>query len=160
MLSLPKHLGRFVTIDLKASLMSKYPPVKNPSQIGNYPAVVGAGGGYVWDDVLEYRVWCHPQDGAPDTENGDDYYYAFETYEEAQEFSSTSPGAEEPLALVIQEEYIEEPEFGEFIHKKEQRLVEWLPEFLSRPRRTDSTISDFFSPNAPSNRVAILRGLA
>ena len=73
--------------------MSKYPSVKDPNEVGNYPVVVGAGGGYVWDDVLEYRVWCHPHDGAPDTENGDDYYYVFETYEEAQEFSLESAGA-------------------------------------------------------------------
>jgi hypothetical protein len=85
------------------SQMSRYPPVKNPSLVGSYPAVVGAGGGYVWDDVLEYRVWCHPHDGAPDTENGEDYYYVFETYEEAEEFSLKSTGAEAPLALIIQE---------------------------------------------------------
>ncbi|QKG57124.1 GCN5 family acetyltransferase [Hymenobacter sp. BRD128] len=140
--------------------MSEYPSVKDPSLVGTYPAVVGAGGGYVWDDVLEYRVWCHPHDGAPDTENGDDYYYVFETYEEAQEFSLESAGAEEPLALILQEEYIEEPEPGEFIHKKEQRLTEWSPKFLSRPRRNENTISDFFAPNAPSNRLDIIRGLA
>ena len=141
-------------------MMSKHPNVKNLSLVGTYPAVVGAGGGYVWDDVLEYRVWCHSHDGALDTENGDDYYHAFETYEEAQEFSLVSAGAEEPLALVLQEEYIEEIKPGEFIHIKEQRITEWPPEFLSRPRRNEKTLSDFFSPNAPSNRVDILRGLA
>lgn len=47
--------------------------------VGSYPAVVKAGGGYVWGVVLEYRVWCSPRDGAEDTENGNDYYYAFET---------------------------------------------------------------------------------
>lgn len=34
-----------------------YPPVRDPDQVGTYPAAVCAGGGYVWDDVLEYRVW-------------------------------------------------------------------------------------------------------
>jgi hypothetical protein len=126
--------------------MSKYPSVKDPSLVGTYPAVVGGGGGYVWDDVLEYRVWCHPHDGAPDTENGDDYYYVFETYEEAQKFSLESAGAE--------------AEPGQFIHKKEQRLTEWSPEFLSRPRRSENTIPDFLAPNAPSNRLDIIRGLA
>ena len=47
--------------------------------VGEYSAVAGAGGGYVWDEVLEYRVWCHPK------ESGDDYYYAYATYEEARE---------------------------------------------------------------------------
>jgi hypothetical protein len=140
--------------------MSEYPRTKDPNEVGNYPASVSAGGGYVWDDVLEYRVWCHPHDGAPDLENGDDYYYVFETYEEAQDFSLESVGAEKPLALVLQKEYIEEPETGEFIHRKEERLTEWPPEFLSRPRRTDSTIPNFLSPNAPSNRLDIIRGLA
>ena len=140
--------------------MSKYPSVKDPSLVGTYPTVVGGGGGYVWDDVLEYRVWCRPHDGAPDTKNGDDYYYVFETYEEAQEFLLESAGAEDPLALILQEEYIEEPKPGQFIHKKEQRLTEWSPEFLSRPRRNENTIPDFFAPNAPSNRLDIIRGLA
>jgi hypothetical protein len=31
---------------------------------------------------------------------------------------------------------------------------------MSRPRRTKNTISDFLSPDAPRNRLAILRGLA
>lgn len=140
--------------------MSKYPSVKDPSQIGDYPAVVGAGGGYVWDAVLEYRVWCHPHDGAPDTENGNDYYYVFETYEEALQFSLESAGAEAPLALVLQEEYLEEPKLGEYIHVKEPRLTEWPPELLSRPKRTAKTIPDFLSPDAPGNRLDILRGLA
>jgi len=31
-------------------------------------------GGYVWDDVLEYQVWCRPNQGAIDFENADDYF--------------------------------------------------------------------------------------
>jgi putative acetyltransferase len=45
--------------------MSNYPSAKNPDLIGTYPALAKSGGGYVWDDVLEYRVWCHPERGAP-----------------------------------------------------------------------------------------------
>ena len=139
--------------------MSKYPIAKDLDLIGTYPASVGSGG-YVWDEVLEYRVWCHPHDGAPDLEEGDDYYYVFDTYEEALAYSVEHAGAEKPLALVLQEEYIEEPEPGEFIHVKEQRIAEWLVDFLSRPKRNEHTIPAFFSPEAPSNRVDILRGLA
>ena len=140
--------------------MSKYPEVKDRSLVGSYSACAKAGGGYVWDEVLEYRVWCHPHDGVPDTEGGNDYYYAFETYEEALQFSEETVGAEEPLALILQEEYIDEPKPGDYIHVKEQRVAEWPVEFLSRPRRNARTIPDFLSPNAPSNRLEILRGQA
>jgi hypothetical protein len=74
-------------------------------------------------------------------------------------FSQKSPGAEEPLALVLQKEYIAEPETGQYVHVKQRRITEWPVEFLSRPRRTRNTIPDFLSPNAPPNRLAILRGL-
>lgn len=139
--------------------MSKYPAVKNPDLVGNYAGFANSGGGYVWDDVLEYRVWCHPERGAPDLADGDDYYYTFATYEEALEFSESNTGAEDPLALILQEEYIDEPELGHYIHKKETRITEWNVEFLSRPRRNQNTIPDFLSPNAPVNRLDILRGL-
>ncbi|WP_299443753.1 hypothetical protein [uncultured Aquimarina sp.] len=102
-----------------------YPKVKDINEIGNYPALVKAGGGYVWDEVLEYRVWCHPEDGAEDLENGDDYFYVFAEYNDALEFSKKTKGAEEPIALILQEEYIDEPESGKYIHMKEERLTEW-----------------------------------
>jgi hypothetical protein len=140
--------------------MSEYPEVKDPNLVGTYPALSKAGGGYVWDAVLEYRVWCHPQPGTPEFEDGGDFYYVFENYEEALNFSNSTQGAEEPLALVLQEEYIDEPEAGNYIHIKEQRITEWPVVFLKRPRRTKNTIPDFLSPNAPSNRLEILRGLA
>jgi hypothetical protein len=62
--------------------------------------------------------------------------------------------------LVLQKEYIDEPEPGKYVHIKEQRLTEWPVEFLSRPKRTMNTIPDFLSPNAPANRLEILRGQA
>ena len=140
--------------------MSKYPIVKDPDLVGTYPALVKSGGGYVWDDVLEYRVWCYPQRGAPDVAKGDAYYYVFQTYQEAFEYTETNPGTEAPLAVIVQEEYIDEPERGNYIHVKEQRITEWPVEFLNCPRRNANTISDFLSPNAPSNRLEMLRGLA
>jgi hypothetical protein len=139
--------------------MKKYPKAIDEGKIGEYPALVKSGGGYVWDEVLEYRVWCHPEQGAEDLENGDDYYYAFSTYEDAVEFAENHTGAEEPIALILQREYIDEHEPGKYIHIKEERLTEWSVEFLNRPRRTENTIPDFLSPNAPSNRLDILRGL-
>jgi putative acetyltransferase len=137
-----------------------YPDVLDPELVGTYPVTVYAGGGFVWDAVLEYRVWCHPENDAPDEEDGSDYFYAFATYDEALAFSQATRGAEKPLALVLQREYISEPEPGRYIHMCDERMTEWPVEFLSRPRRTAKTIPDFMSPDAPGNRLDILRGLA
>jgi hypothetical protein len=54
-----------------------YPPAVDTAKVGSYPASAKAGGGYVWDAVLEYRVWCYPAEGAEDLDDGSDYYYAF-----------------------------------------------------------------------------------
>jgi hypothetical protein len=134
------------------------PPVLDADLVGTYPAPAKAGGGYVWDAVLEYRVWCHPEEGAPDEANGDDYYLAYASFDEALAFSERTEGAEEPLALVLQEEFIDEPEPGRYVHVKERRITEWPVAFLSRPKRTANTIPDFMSPAAPPNRLDILRG--
>ena len=135
-----------------------YPNAKDPEQVGKYPALAIAGGGYVWDAVLEYRVWCHPENGAADHADGSDYFYSFENYQDALEFSEETEGAEEPLALILQEEFIDEPVAGQYMHVKEQRFAEWPVVFLSRPKRTPRTIPDFIAPNAPVNRLDILRG--
>jgi len=140
--------------------MTTYPAIKDAALVGTYPGHTKSGGGFVWDAVLEYRVWCHPEWGAPVLEGNDgDYYYAFETYEEAMEFSKTMAGAEEPLALILQEEYISEPAPGEYVHMKEQRMTEWPVVFLSRPQRNERTIPNFFAADAPANRLDLLRGL-
>jgi hypothetical protein len=138
----------------------RFPRAIDPARVGKYPAVCGSGGGFVWDAVLEYRVWCHPEEGAPGEEDGSDYYRAFATYPAALRFSKTYPGTEEPLALILQKQYIAEPSPGQYVHMKKRRVTEWPVEFLSRPRRTGNTILDFLSPNAPANRLDILRGLA
>lgn len=146
--------------DVLLKMSSKYPPVIDPDKVGDYPTVAGAGGGYVWDEVLEYRVWCHPERGAPDKFDGEDYYYPFPTYEAALEFATANLGTEDPLALILQREHINEIESGVYVHVTEERSAEWPVEFLNRPRRTPTTIPDFLSPDAPSNRLAIIRGLA
>ncbi len=138
----------------------KFPDAIDPQMVGSYAALAKSGGGYVWDAVLEYRVWCYPGKGAEDLEDGSDYFYAFETYDEAVSFSKVTNGAEEPLALVLQKEYIDEPEAGRFIHVKEQRVTEWPVQFLKRPKRTERTIPEFLSPDAPDNKLDILRGTA
>jgi hypothetical protein len=141
-------------------MTSEYPPVLDANAVGTYPAMVGAGGGYVWDAVLEYRVWCHPERGAPDLAGGSDYFNAFPTYSEALRFAKSTCGAETPLALILQREYISEPEPGIYKHVKRQRLTEWPVEFLSGAQRTSRTIPDFLAQNAPSNRLESLRGSA
>jgi hypothetical protein len=138
----------------------RYPTAIDPNRVGKYPALAKAGGGYVWDEVLEYRVWCHPEEGAPDASGGSDYYYAFPTYPKALAFAKRTRGAEEPLALIRQRHYIDEPEPGKYIHVKKTRVAEWPVGFLSRPRRDARTIPDFLSPDAPPNRLEILRGTA
>jgi len=138
----------------------QYPQVLDPSKVGSYPALAKAGGGFVWDAVLEYRVWCHPERGAPDEADGSDYYFAFDTYEDAEAFALANKGAEEPLALVLQREYISEPETGRYEWVREERITEWPVAFLSRPQRDELTIPEFFAVDAPPNRLDILRGLA
>lgn len=141
-------------------MTSSYPDAVDPALVGTYPALARTGGGYVWDAVLEYRVWCHPERNAADLTDGSDYYFSFGTYQEALTFSRNTEGAKTPLALILQEEYISEPEPGEYVHIRERRIAEWSVEFLSRPRRTPDTIPDFMAPGAPENRLDILRGLA
>jgi hypothetical protein len=138
----------------------QYPEVLDPKLVGTYPALAKSGSGFVWDAVLEYRVWCHPEDGAPDEEDGNDYFYAFETYSEALAFAERTEGAEEPLALILQKEFIDEAEPGCYTHVMEERVTEWPVRFLSRPRRTAATIPTFLAPDAPPNRLEILRGEA
>jgi hypothetical protein len=138
----------------------RFPRAIDPARVGKYPAACSVGGGFVWDAVLEYRVWCHPERGAPDKAEGSDYYYAFASYPDALRFSKKFPGAEKPLALILQNEHIAEPTPQRYVHVKKRRITEWPVRFLSRPRRTRNTIPDFLSPSAPRNRLAILRGSA
>ena len=138
----------------------QYPPVLDADKVGEYPAKAKAGGGYVWDAVLEYRVWCYPGRGAPDEDDGSDYFYAFDSYEEAHAFARENEGTGAPLALVLQREYINEPTTGDYVHVREERVAEWPVAFLSRPQRDAHTLPDFFATDAPANRLDILRGLA
>ena len=129
-----------------------YPEVKDPRRVGEYPTHAYAGGGYVWDEVLEYRVCGHDEDGP--------FYYTFEDAVSAIKFSEEKDGMDEPLALVLQKEYLDEPDEGVYVHVKEERVTEWPLQFLSRPKRSENTIPDFLAPDAPENRLDIIRGIA
>ncbi|MDO4770056.1 MAG: GCN5 family acetyltransferase [Brachymonas sp.] len=125
------------------SLTPAYPPAISPDQVGEYDAHCFSGGGYFYDEVLEYRVWCHPERGAPDEAEGSDYFYAFATYEEASAFYEQTMGAEEPLVLVRQHEYIDEPQPGVYQHRRSERITEWLPQWLEGSKRTANSIAHF-----------------
>ena len=43
--------------------------------------MVVSGAGYFYDDVLEYRVWVHPEAGGEDLHDGDDYFLAFAKFD-------------------------------------------------------------------------------
>lgn len=134
--------------------MSKYPKAIDPSLVGEYPALAKSGAGYFFDDVLEYRVWCHPERGAPDEFDGEDYYYAFETFEEALAFSQDCTGAEEPLVLIRQREWIDEPETGLYIHMKGERIAEWRTEWLDRSAREPGAIEAFIAASTAARAAA------
>lgn len=121
-----------------------YPVASDAQMVGQYPVLVADGAGYFYDDVLEYRVWCYPMDGADNLADGDDYFYAFETFEEAEDFRAKTKGAQETLALVRQREWIDEFKPGQFKHEKGKRLAEWRAALLEGRKREPHSIPDFF----------------
>ena len=123
--------------------MSNFPTAVDEKMVGEYPAEAKSSGGYFYNDVLEYRVWCRPWLGAPDEFDGEIYYYAFSSFEAAKEFSDNTKGSEQPLVLVRQFEWIDEPTPGQFIPMKGERITEWLVEWLQGNKREEQTISQF-----------------
>ena len=121
----------------KQNAASSYPLAVAPEKVGDYPALTDSGAGYFYDDVLEYRVWINPIGG------GDDIYRAFARYEDALEFSRKTPGAEEPLVLILQKQWIDEPEPGTFFVRTEDRITEWRVEWLSDSKREPGSIERF-----------------
>ena len=109
----------------RQSTASAYPLAVDPEKVGSYPALTKSGAGHFYDDVLEYRVWINPPEG------GDDYYHAFARYEDALSFSRKTLGAEEPLVLILQKQWIDEPEPGAFFVQNEDRITEWQVQWLS-----------------------------
>jgi len=124
---------------------NKYPTAINKKLVGEYPALSKSGGGYFYDQVLEYRVWCRPWLGAPDEYDGEVYYHAFSTFEEAKYFSDKIEGTEDPIVLVKQIEWIDEPSPNIFIHKKGERITEWRVEWLEKSKRKKNSIKKFIN---------------
>jgi hypothetical protein len=137
----------FVAIraDRQINGTSKYPIAIDPSRVGTYAPEVKSGAGYFYDDVLEYRVWFHPEKGAAPLNGGSDYFEAFAQYERAKASSDRTPGAEPPLVLVRQTEWIDEPKRGKFTRETGLRLTEWQVAWLTGSRRTEHSIDDFLT---------------
>lgn len=123
-----------------------YPEAIDFNMVGEYPTLSKSGGGYFFDHVLEYRVWCYPtEEDYLNEECSGDYYYPFPTYLEAFEFFNKTSNSTSLVVLVKQIEWIDEPQPNNFIHKKEERITEWLPEWLPNSQRNLNSISDFLS---------------
>ena len=114
----------------------RYPQAVDTGKVGTYPALTTSGGGYFYDEVLEYRVWVYP-------EEGDYYFRAFTRYDDAKAFSTITTGAEKPLVLVLQREWINEPEPNDFEVKRGERLTEWKVGWLKGSKRQPDRINEF-----------------
>lgn len=124
----------------------EYPAVVDVSKVGTFPAFCFAGGGYFFDEVLEYRVWFHGKDGK-------DYFIPCESFEMADMLSKNPQSCgipegdrvEEPLALIRQLEWINESEPGVYEHKTGERITEWQVGWLDRGPRTPGAIEKFLT---------------
>ena len=124
---------------------SAHPIAVDIQKVGTYPALTKSGGGFFYDEVLEYRVWINPPEG------GDDYYEAFPTYEEGLAYSRSNAGAEEPLVLVLQREWIDEPQPNNYVRKNGERMTEWKVEWLAGSKRSSEAIDRFLAERRPPN---------
>jgi hypothetical protein len=122
---------------------SKYPLAADVARVGTYPPHTKSGAGYFYDEVLEFRVWLNPAKGAEPLNGKNDYFVAFAQYEVADRFSKRTSGAEAPLVLVHQLEWIDEPERGHFIPEKGERITEWQVAWLEDNKRTAESIREF-----------------
>lgn len=129
---------------------SSHPVAVDASKVGTYPALTKSGAGFFYDEVLEYRVWIQP--------DGDDYFRAFATYEEAKDFAQHTKGAEDPLVLVLQHEHVDEPKPGVYEHIKGDRITEWQVEWLEKSKRGQNSIPEFLREKAKTGAQQIMDG--
>jgi hypothetical protein len=141
-----------VSADRVVADSSAYPLATTPAAVGQYPGRAKSGGGYFYDEVLEYRVWIHPERGGEDIAAGEDYFAAFAMFERASAFAARTPGAESPLVLVRQREWINEPDSGHFVAERGDRVTEWQVEWLTGAKRDSSSVRDFLARPRPARR--------
>ena len=139
-----------IQADRTVSSVSAYPVAVDLSKVGTYPPDTKSGAGYFYDDVLEYRVWLHPDNGATPLNGNKDYFMAFAEYERAEAFSKSTAGAEKPVVLVRQREWIAEPKPGQFQAEKAERVTEWRVKWLAGNKRAANTISNFLAHPTPA----------
>jgi hypothetical protein len=132
-------------VDRNVSGSSKFPTAVDPSWVGTFPGSTKSGAGYFYDEVLEYRVWLHPERGARRLAGDQDYFAAFARYEAASQYSTQTSGAEQPIVLVRQREYVNEPDPGTFEWKKTERITEWQVQWLQDSHREPNSIPDFLA---------------
>lgn len=130
---------------VSTTVSSSFPIAVDVKKVGTYPSMVKSGGGYFYDEVLEYRVWIDPQSGGERLNEGSDYFKAFATYARAKRFSEITKGAEDPLVLVRQFEFVNEPTEGAFEHVVGERLTEWKIEWLTDSKREPNSIAEFLA---------------
>ena len=143
--------NRFVCVrsDRTMTMETAYPLAVDNAHVGKYAPNSTSGAGYFYDDVLEYRVWFHPERSAVPLNGDRDYYVAFAQYEKAEKLSKSSKGAEEPLVLVRQYEWISEPEPGHYFAEKGNRITEWQVRWLAGNKRLSESISEFLKHPKP-----------
>ncbi|NDC22245.1 GCN5 family acetyltransferase [bacterium] len=117
----------------------RHPNAHDQNKVGSYPTIVYSGGGYLYDAVLEYRVWSKSEDGQS-------ICHSFGTYNDAKKFSKKIPDAEkEPVVLVLQKQYIEETKDGKYKLINKERLAEWKVEWLKNNIRSEKNIKKYIN---------------
>lgn len=114
-----------------------YPDAYKKEKVGTYDLEVFSGAGYVYDYVLEYRVWYKKR--------GRTFCASFDNYNDALAYHRQNKKSEEPIVLVLQKEYVNEPEPGKYVLVNEERITEWQPEWLRDGLRTKEKVNDLLS---------------
>jgi hypothetical protein len=114
--------------------VSNAPSVDDPSKVGEYDLLCKAGGGYVWDSVLEYRVWSNAV-------SDEDQVKSFADYEEAFAWSEAHEDREGVLALIRQAEFFMGATRHNSILIEEERIAEWWPGWLRHENHRPSMLA-------------------
>jgi leucyl aminopeptidase len=119
----------------------RHPNAHDQNKVGSYPTIVYSGGGLIYDEVLEYRVWLKDEDRQSRC-------HSFVTYNDAKRFIKNTPTAErEPVVLVLQKQYIEDNKDGKYKLIDKERFTEWRIEWLKGSKRTPRLINAILRKN-------------